>query len=111
MSGSSSARERERECDPSGSGGAGSTVGTASRVSAHVKGSLRTAGKQAINTERSNRTPAGSAGSDAQLQYGSTYKGRDAAPKGPRILKKWGGGSFAVCRLAQAFYFYPVAFL
>lgn len=50
-------------------------MGTASSVSAHVKGSLRTAGKQAINTERSNRTPAKSAGSDAQLEYESTYKG------------------------------------
>lgn len=60
-------------------------MGTDSSVSAHVKGSLRTAGKQAINTKRSNRTPAESAGSDAQLEYESTYKDRDAAPKGSRI--------------------------
>lgn len=89
-------------------------MGTASSVSAHVKGSLRTAGKQAINTERSNRTPAKSAGSDAQLEYESTYKGRDI---GRGYKKKKGGKSgFVVCRLhwvrsPEFFYFYPCSFL
>lgn len=70
-------------------------MGTASSVSAHVKGSLRTAGKQAINTERSNRTPAKSAGSDAQLEYESTYKGRDIG----RGYKKKKRGKKWLCRL------------
>lgn len=87
-------------------------MGTASSVSAHVKGSLRTAGKQAINTERSNRTPAKSAGSDAQLEYESTYKGRDIG----RGYKKKGGkvalsfADFIGFVLPSSFIFILVAF-
>lgn len=86
-------------------------MGTASSVSAHVKGSLRTAGKQAINTERSNRTPAKSAGSGAQLQYESTCKGRDAAPKGRGYIKKGAGVALPFADfigfVPEFFYFYP----
>lgn len=90
-------------------------MGTASSVSAHVKGSLRTAGKQAINTERSNRTPAKSAGSDAQLEYESTYKGRDIG-RGYKKKKKGGGkvalsfADFIGFVLPSSFIFILVAF-
>lgn len=83
-------------------------MGTASSVSAHVKGSLRTAGKQAINTEGSNRTPAESAGSDAQLQYRSTYK--DRSTKRVEDIKKKVEKKQSVAdfdRFILSFYFYP----